>query len=41
MEVQPVYIDMCTFTYVTPTFITEALRLVTQVQPLLTTITVN
>ena len=33
--------DMRTFTYVTPTFITEVLRLVTQVQLLLTTVTVN
>ena len=31
----------CTFTYATPTFITEALRSVTQVQLLLTTVTVN
>ena len=29
------------FTYVTPTLITEALRLVTRVQPLLLTATVN
>ena len=33
--------DMHTFTYATPTFITEALRLRTQVQLLLTDFTVN
>ena len=33
--------DTRTFTYATPTFITEALSLVTQVQVLLTTVTVN
>ena len=33
--------DMRTFTYATPTFRTEALRLVTQVQLLLATVTVN
>ena len=32
---------MCMFTYAIPTFITEALRLVTQVQLLLTIVTVN
>ena len=32
---------MCTFTYTAPTFITEAHHLVTQVQLLLTTVTVN
>ena len=33
--------DTRTFTYATPTFITEALSLVTQVQVFLTTVTVN
>ena len=33
--------DTCTFTYATPTFITEALSLVTQVQLFLMTVTVN
>ena len=33
--------DMHTFTYTTPTFITEALRLLTQVQLLLIDFTVN
>ena len=33
--------DTRTFTYATPTFITEALRLVTQVQLFLRTVTVN
>ena len=33
--------DTRTFTYATPTFITEALSLVTQVQVFLTTATVN
>ena len=33
--------DTRTFTYATPTFITEALRLVTLAQLLLTTVTVN
>ena len=33
--------DMCTFMYATPTFITEALCLVTQLQLLLMTVTVN
>ena len=32
---------MCMFTYATPTFITEALSLVTQVQLLVITVTVN
>ena len=32
---------MCTFMYATPTFRTEALRLVTQVHLFLTTVTVN
>ena len=35
------YLDMHTFTYATPTFITEALRLLTQVQLLLIDFTVN
>ena len=34
-------LDTCTFTYATPTFITEALRLVMLVQLLLTTVTMN
>ena len=34
-------LDMRAFTYTTPTFITEALRLATLVQLLLTTVTVN
>ena len=34
-------LDKRTFTYATPTFITEALRVVTLVQLLLTTVTVN
>ena len=34
-------LDMRTFTYATPTFITEALHLGTQVQLLLMTVTVN
>ena len=34
-------LDTRTFTYPTPTLITEALCLVTQVQLLLTTVTVN
>ena len=34
-------LNTCTFTYVTPTFITEVLHLVTLVQLLLTTVTVN
>ena len=35
------HLDIRTFTYTTPTFITEVLRLVTQVQLLLTTVAVN
>ena len=34
-------LDTRTFTYTTPTFITEALRLVTLIQLVLTTVTVN
>ena len=34
-------LDMWMFTYATPTIITEALRLVTSLQLLLTTVTVN
>ena len=34
-------LDTCMFTYTTPTFITEALRLVTLVQLLLMTVAVN
>ena len=34
-------LDMHTFTYATPIFITEVFRLVTQVQLLLTNVTVN
>ena len=34
------HLDMRTFIYATPTFITEALRLVTLVRVLLTTVTV-
>ena len=34
-------LDICMFMYATPTFITKALRLVTQVQLLLMTVTVN
>ena len=34
-------LDMHTFTYATPTLITEALRFVIRVQLLLTTVTVN
>ena len=34
-------LDTRTFTYATPTFITEALQLVTLVQLLLTTVTLN
>ena len=30
------WLNMCTFTYATPTFVTEALHLVTQLQLLLT-----
>ena len=35
------YLDTRTFTYATPTIITEELRLVTRVQLLLTTVIVN
>ena len=35
------FLNMCTFTYATITFITKAHRLFTQVQLLLTTVTVN
>ena len=34
-------LDTCTFTYATPTFITEAFHLVTQVQLLLTNVAAN
>ena len=36
-----VILDTSMFSYITPTLITEALRLVTQVQLLLTTVTMN
>ena len=35
------HLDMCMFTYATPTLITKVLHLVTQVQLLLMTVTVN
>ena len=35
------HFDMRMFTYTTPTFVTEVLHLVTQVQQLLMTVTVN
>ena len=34
-------LDTCTFMYTTPSFVTEALHLATQVQLLLMTVTVN